>query len=79
VAPPRHWGWHQLHPTWAEELVRAAGIRRGDLVLAPGMGIEIEPNACIGMRRINLGAAVVVTQTQPEQLNDLPSRVWHQA
>jgi Xaa-Pro dipeptidase len=54
-----------------------AGIRRGEIVLAPGMGLELEPNACIGTKRVNIGSGVVVTATGAEPLNDLPTRVWH--
>jgi Xaa-Pro dipeptidase len=53
------------------------GIRRGDLELRPGMGLEIEPNACIGNRRVNIGGAVVVTESGCEELNVLPTRVRH--
>jgi Xaa-Pro aminopeptidase len=54
-----------------------AGIRRGDLVVQPGMGLELEPNACLGVKRVNIGAGVVVTATGCEALNQLPTRVWH--
>ncbi len=53
------------------------GIRRGDLELRPGMGLEIEPNACLGNRRVNVGGAVVVTETGREELNILATRVHH--
>jgi Xaa-Pro dipeptidase len=53
------------------------GIRRGDLVLAAGMVLELEPNACIGMQRVNIGAGVLVTGTGCEELNLLPTRVYH--
>ena len=53
------------------------GIRRGDLELRPGMGLEIEPNACLGNRRVNIGGPVVVTETGCEELNTLPTRVRH--
>ncbi len=53
------------------------GIRRPDLVLQPGMGLELEPNACLGLHRVNIGAGVVVTPTGPEELNSLPTRVRH--
>lgn len=55
------------------------GVRRGDLVLAPGMVLELEPNACIGMRRVNVGAGVLVTATGCEELNVLPTRPYHRA
>ncbi len=54
-----------------------AGIRRGDLILTEGMCLELEPNACKGTRRINLGAGVIVTSTGCEELNMLPTRVFH--
>jgi Xaa-Pro aminopeptidase len=54
-----------------------AGIRRGDLVLCEGMSLELEPNACLGTRRINIGAGVIVTATGCEELNQFPTRVFH--
>jgi Xaa-Pro aminopeptidase len=54
-----------------------AGIRRGDLVLVPGMTLELEPNACIGMKRVNIGGAVLVTAGGCEELNDVPTRMQH--
>jgi Xaa-Pro aminopeptidase len=54
---------------------RAPAMRRGDLVLQPGMVVELEPNACFGMHRVNLGAGVIVTPTGAEELNTLPTRV----
>src|SRR5262245_3785144 len=53
------------------------GIRRGELVLQPGMGLELEPNACLGTHRVNIGTGALVTATGCEPLNDLPSRVYH--
>jgi Xaa-Pro dipeptidase len=53
------------------------GIRRGDLVLEAGMVLELEPNACIGMQRVNIGGGVLVTQSGCEELNVLPTRVHH--
>jgi hypothetical protein len=41
------------------------------------MGLEIEPNACLGMVRVNIGAGVLVTPRGAEELNDLPTRVRH--
>jgi Xaa-Pro dipeptidase len=55
------------------------GVRRGDLVLAPGMVLELEPNACIGMQRVNIGAGVLVTGTGCEELNVLPTSPYHRA
>lgn len=56
---------------------RTPGIRRGELELRPGMTLELEPNACLGPCRVNIGAAVVVTDTGREELNTLPTRVRH--
>jgi Xaa-Pro aminopeptidase len=53
------------------------GIRRGDLVLRPGMGLEVEPNACLGTHRVNIGTGILVTDTGCEALNVLSSRVYH--
>jgi Xaa-Pro dipeptidase len=53
------------------------GIRRGEIVLAPGMVLELEPNACIGMARVNVGAGVLVTPAGAEELNVLATRVYH--
>jgi Xaa-Pro aminopeptidase len=53
------------------------GIRRGELVLKEGMSLELEPNACLGMVRVNIGAGVLVTQRGAEELNSLATRVQH--
>jgi Xaa-Pro aminopeptidase len=54
-----------------------AGIRRGDLILKEGMSLELEPNACWGTVRVNVGGAVVVTANGAQSLNDIPLRVYH--
>jgi Xaa-Pro dipeptidase len=53
------------------------GIRRGDLVLKEGMSLELEPNACLGMVRVNIGGGVLVTSRGAEELNSLATRVQH--
>jgi Xaa-Pro dipeptidase len=55
------------------------GIRRGDLKLVAGMSLELEPNACLGMQRANIGGVVVVTAQGCEELNTLATRVHHVA
>jgi Xaa-Pro aminopeptidase len=77
-------GFSPLHREQLEGTSEAAiegqakvGIRRGELVLEPGMCLELEPNACLGMKRVNIGAAVIVTATGAEPLNSLPTRVHH--
>lgn len=47
----------------------------GEKILQPGMVIELEPNACIGSWRVNLGGAVIITENGPEELNSLPTRM----
>lgn len=61
----------------AIEAQTSPGIRRGDLTLAEGMGLELEPNACIGMQRVNIGGVVLVSATGCEELNVVPTRVRH--
>ena len=53
------------------------GIRRGDLVLREGMSLELEPNACLDMVRVNIGGGVLVTSRGAEELNSLATRVQH--
>ena len=69
----------QLKGTREEAIEGAArpGIRRGELVLLEGMGLELEPNACLGMVRVNIGAGVLVTKRGAEELNSLATRVRH--
>jgi Xaa-Pro aminopeptidase len=55
------------------------GIRRGELVLQAGMGLELEPNACLNTHRVNIGTGVLVTASGCEPLNELASRVHHVA
>lgn len=69
----------QLKGTREEAIEGAArpGIRRGELVLQEGMGLELEPNACLGLVRVNIGAGVLVTSRGAEELNSLATRVRH--
>jgi Xaa-Pro aminopeptidase len=64
-------------PEGAIEGQQAVGIRRSELMLREGMTLEVEPNACIGRKRVNIGGAVLVTPTGCEALNDLPTQVHH--
>jgi Xaa-Pro dipeptidase len=52
--------------------IKSNPSRGGDLVLKPGMVFELEPNACIGKHRVNMGGTVLITATGPEELNKLP-------
>ncbi len=53
----------------------AARIRKA--VLVPGMVFALEPNACIGNHRVNIGGTVIVTATGCEELNHIPTTVTH--
>ncbi len=53
----------------------AARVRQA--VLQPGMVFVLEPNACIGTHRVNIGGTVVVTATGCEELNQIPTEVAH--
>lgn len=59
------------------ELKRFRGVtlakQLGDLILKPGMVFEFEPNASLGKNRVNIGGAVLVTETGAEELNRLPT------
>ena len=47
----------------------------GERVIKPGMIFELEPNACLGSWRINIGGTVIVGENGPEPLNELPTRM----
>jgi Xaa-Pro aminopeptidase len=46
-------------------------------ILEPGMVFALEPNACIGDHRVNIGGTVIVTATGCEELNHIPTTVTH--
>ncbi len=46
-----------------------------DLLLREGMSFALEPNACKGQHRVNVGGTVVVTSGEPEELNTAPNRL----
>lgn len=58
--PRRRWGWHQLEPAWAERLVAASGVGRGDLVLDVGAG-----TGSITAPLVAAGARVVAIERHP--------------
>jgi len=57
--------------------VGANAARQRQAVLQPGMVFAFEPNACIGIHRVNIGGTVVVTATGCEELNHIPTTVTH--
>jgi Xaa-Pro aminopeptidase len=52
-------------------------MRQRKAVMAPGMVLAFEPNACMGDHRVNIGGTVVVTATGCEELNHIPTTVAH--
>lgn len=46
-----------------------------DVVLEPGMLIQLEPNAAFGRRQVNIGGNVIVTETGCEELNVVPTHM----
>jgi Xaa-Pro dipeptidase len=45
--------------------------------LKEGMVLELEPNACLGMKRVNIGGIVLITASGVEELNHVSTRVHH--
>jgi Xaa-Pro dipeptidase len=73
-------GRSQVNQDQANLNVRFAGAnaaRQRKAVLQPGMVFALEPNACIGHHRVNIGGTVVVTATGCEELNHIPTTVTH--
>jgi 23S rRNA (adenine-N6)-dimethyltransferase len=58
----REWGWHRLHPRWAEQFVAASGVRRGDLVLDIGAG-----DGALTRPLVRLGAEVIAIERHPQR------------
>lgn len=50
-------------------------IGRRPLVIRENMSFALEPNACLGQRRMNVGGSVVVGAARAEELNALPNRM----
>lgn len=45
--------------------------------LQAGMVLALEPNACLGDHRVNIGGTVIVTADGCEELNEIPTRLTH--
>jgi Xaa-Pro aminopeptidase len=61
----------------ALELGVSPGNQKNEMLLREGMALELEPNACLGMKRVNIGGIVIVTASGAEELNLIPTRVHH--
>jgi Xaa-Pro aminopeptidase len=60
------------------EKYKWVGLRpaRGEkLVIEAGMVFELEPNACRGKQRVNIGGTVIVSEKGAEELNRLPTEM----
>ena len=68
-------GIEQLPEIGKYKGVKTIPLKGGDLVLKPGMLFELEPNACRGRHRVNIGGAVLVTEEGCEELNALPTEM----
>ena len=51
------------------------GTRGGHVVIQPGMVFSMQPNACRGRYRVNIGGTVMITETGVEELNRLPNKM----
>lgn len=47
-----------------------------ELIIKANMLFELEPNACKGKHRVNIGGTVVVTEDGAKELNKLPTEMW---
>lgn len=66
---PRRWGFHQLSDAFASQLVAAAGVGPGDLVLDVGAG-----TGAITAPLVATGARVVAIELHPERVAVLRQR-----
>ena len=66
---PARWGFHRLTPDAAARVVRAAGIRRGDLVVDLGAG-----HGALTTALLDVGARVVAVELHPERVAALRDR-----
>jgi Xaa-Pro aminopeptidase len=55
--------------------IRSRNVSGTRLLIKPGMVFELEPNACKGKRRVNIGGTVIVTEKGVEELNILATRM----
>ncbi|HEX4979096.1 MAG TPA: rRNA adenine N(6)-methyltransferase family protein [Acidimicrobiales bacterium] len=69
MAGRRPWGWHALEPGWAEDLVDAASLPPGALVLDVGAG-----TGAITGPLVSRGARVIAVEAHPERAAALRAR-----
>lgn len=64
------WDWYRLEPEWAELLVDAVGIRRGELVVELGAG-----DGALTVPLAAAGASVIAVELHPGRAERLRGRV----
>ena len=55
--------------------IQARPVKEGNLVIQPGMAFALEPNACKGRNRVNIGGTVIVTPNGVEELNKVAAKM----
>ena len=65
----RAWGWHRLVDEWAAQIVAAAGVRSGELVLDIGAG-----EGALTAHLVRAGARVVAVELNPRRASVLRAR-----
>ena len=53
--------------------IQGRKTRGADVVLKPGTTFSMQPNACRGRHRVNIGGTVMLTESGVEELNKLPT------
>nr|WP_269781561.1 M24 family metallopeptidase [Nocardia bovistercoris] len=59
---------------WFEKVDELPGTDL-DVVLEPGMTMQLEPDAVFGRHQVNIGGNAIVTDSGCEELNSLPTRL----
>ena len=71
------WGYYMPHGFGTAQHEAPAGLRHGDMVLADGMVICVEPGILLaGEGAVILEQMVAVRATGPETMNELPLNLW---
>jgi 23S rRNA (adenine-N6)-dimethyltransferase len=66
VASPRRWGWHQLHPGWAEHFVADARVPTRAIVVDVGAG-----TGALTRPLVARGVRVIAVEWHPERAAQL--------
>lgn len=74
MGPSPRWGWHQLHPEWAERLVAELAIAPGAHVLDVGAG-----GGAVTAPLLATGARVIAVEAHPRRVRQLRERFGDRA